>query len=271
MIGIYFDIFKRCFDFFGFGIRDFEEISEISECRNFDCTEDGKTVGFASVQGNNIRLICVLPEYRGKGFGTRLLLQAEEHIHTLGHDYVNIGGGDSGIFIGATVESAGFFERHGYKFGDVIAEMCGSAGEIKGADLSEPDDIRFGYFDGSREVLKIAVAKVDEDWVKYFDDGDVFCAFRGNEIASFCLTDDDETCILSDSVNRIGSVGCVGTVPEFRKRGIGLNMVALASDELKKRGCGKIFIHYTHIYDWYAKLGYKTFLWVRLGGKPLPR
>lgn len=271
MAKTYYDIFRSCFDFFRFGADDFEEISGISECVNFDCLDGQKTVGFASVQDNNIRLICVLPEYRGRGFGTRLLSQAEEYIRSLDYDYINIGGTDSRLFIGAANGSAGFFEKHGYKFGGKLAEMCGDVRKISGDAGSIPDNVSFGYFDGDKKVLESAIAEVDGDWVQYFCEGDVFCAFCGGRIASFCILGDDETCMLSDSENKIGSIGCVGTVPAFRKRGIGLNMVALASKELEARGCDKIFIHYTHVYDWYARLGYKTFLWVRLGRKPSAR
>lgn len=270
MTQTYFDIFRSCFDCFRFGINDFEEISGISECVNFDCSDNGKTVGFASVRDDNIRLICVLPEYRGRGFGTKLLLRAEEYIRSLDYGCINIGGTHSRLFIGATCESVGFFEKYGYKFGAEMAEMCGDVRELSHGGRNS-DNVRFGYFNGEKEALKKAVDKVDGDWTRYFDEGDVFCAFCGGEIASFCLLGDDETCMLSDSESRIGSIGCVGTVPEFRRRGIGLDMVALASKELEARGCDKIFIHYTHVYDWYAKLGYKTFLRLKLGGKPTAR
>ncbi len=61
----------------------------------------------------------------------------------------------------------------------------------------------------------------------------------------------------------------MGTVPAFRRRGIGLAMVAEASRILLERGWARIFLHDTGVYAWYAKLGYQTRLWVRLGGKNL--
>lgn len=54
-------------------------------------------------------------------------------------------------------------------------------------------------------------------------------------------------------------LGCVGTVPQYRNRGIGLRMVDLATLFLKNEKCDKAYIHYTHIDKWYAALGYQVF------------
>ena len=84
----------------------------------------------------------------------------------------------------------------------------------------------------------------------------VFCAFDRDEIASFC--------ILEDWGNRegfrFGGPGCVGTVPEYRKQGIGLEMVRRATNVLIEDGFDISWIHYTHLPQWYEKLGYQTIL-----------
>ena len=65
------------------------------------------------------------------------------------------------------------------------------------------------------------------DWVPYFSRGTrILCAFDTGHIVSFCILDDMGT---YDGVH-IGGPGCVGTVPEYRKRGIGLETVRLATD-----------------------------------------
>ena len=119
--------------------------------------------------------------------------------------------------------------------------------------------VTFGFYHGDVQELKKAVALVDEDWVQYFDEeSPVFCAYLGNRIASFCLVEEDSGCMLAVPGSRVGSIGCVGTVPEFRCRGIGLRMVDLATVHLKKEGFDKVYIHYTHVDHLYAKLGYET-------------
>lgn len=258
-----YEIFTRCFPGLRLTERQFSELSGIRQGALFEA--EG---GFALVRGNRIRLLCVLPELRGRGIGGGLLAQCEDFIRKSGFPRAEIGGADSGLFIGAELSSAPFFEKRGYVLGENIAEMCGESGSLR-LDLQAPEGVEFSLEKCGSERLLSAVAKVDEDWVQYFGEGECFCAYRSGEIASFCLVEDNVTCLFSDGNSRLGSVGCVGTVPEFRRQGTGLAMVAETSRILTERGCDRIFIHYTGVYDWYAKLGYQTRVWVRLGGKEL--
>lgn len=118
------------------------------------------------------------------------------------------------------------------------------------------EHITFGIFEGGREKLYEAIAKVDEDWVQWYpENGEpAFCAFDGDRVVSFCLLDSFGT--YKDL--RVGGPGCVGTVPEYRKQGIGLKMVQLATEQLKKMGYHLSYIHYTAVGHWYARLGYQT-------------
>lgn len=121
-------------------------------------------------------------------------------------------------------------------------------------------NIDFRFFTGDAEKLKKAVASVREDWVQYFKDGTcVFCGYEGENLASFCIVDEVADCILDTGEKKVGAIGCVGTVPDYRKRGIGLRMVDLATVYLKNKGCKESSISYTHIDNWYKKLGYQTY------------
>lgn len=142
----------------------------------------------------------------------------------------------------------------------IYAEMSMELADYKLPLMSVPEKIRFAFYRGPLERLRRAVKEVDDDWAQYFHEGScVFCGLDGDEIASFCIVEEDAECLLSDGKSKIGSIGCVGTVPAYRRQGIGLSMVALATDELKRRGCDKAYIHYTHLDGWYGKLGYRTF------------
>ena len=83
-----------------------------------------------------------------------------------------------------------------------------------------------------------------------------FNAFDGEKIAAFCLLEDWGV----QEGLRIGGPGCVGTVPEYRKQGIGLEMVRLATELVQNEGFDISWIHYTHLEKWYSKLGYHTIL-----------
>ena len=50
------------------------------------------------------------------------------------------------------------------------------------------------------------------------------------------------------------------TIPEYRKKGIGLEMVRRATMLLKEENFDISWIHYTHLRHWYEKLGYLTIL-----------
>ena len=117
--------------------------------------------------------------------------------------------------------------------------------------------ITFGKYHGDLAVLRDAVAQVDEDWVQYFTEKcRYFCAFDNEKIIAFC--------ILADmgwfQGVHIGGPGCVGTIPEYRKRGIGLEMVRLATETLQQDNFDLSWIHYTHLAHWYMKLGYQPVL-----------
>lgn len=120
-----------------------------------------------------------------------------------------------------------------------------------------PAHITFGFYKGEMAPLHEAVRSVEEGWVSCYHEGDlIYCAFDGERIVSFCLVD-------SFGVYeglRFGGPGCVGTVPEYRKQGIGLKMVQNVTAFLKERGDDFSYIHYTGVGRWYARLGYETML-----------
>ena len=95
----------------------------------------------------------------------------------------------------------------------------------------------------------------------FIDDGNSIMHLAGTvRRDAVCNAEIWTNCLLSNGKNKVGAPGCVGTVPRFRRKGIGLKMVAMACEELKKQGCDTCFIHYTGVGHWYAKLGFQTFL-----------
>ena len=160
----------------------------------------------------------------------------------------------------------GFFERpyiknmgEGARYDEQVLFLKEYDGDYAPA---RTDGIRFGFFgEGDVEKLKQSVALVDETWVQYFGKTDaVYCAFEGDTVVSFCLVDDMGEHELAGQKVKIAGPGCVGTVPAYRKRGIGLDMVQNATKILKDRGYDLSYIHYTAVGHWYAKLGYETIL-----------
>lgn len=119
------------------------------------------------------------------------------------------------------------------------------------------DNIEFREYRGDIGEIKEAVGRVDEEWIRYFcETGRFFCAYDRSSIVSFCILEDWG---IQDALH-IGGPGCVGTIPEYRGKGIGLEMVRRATNVLKKDGFDISWIHYTALWQWYEKLGYQTVL-----------
>ena len=131
-------------------------------------------------------------------------------------------------------------------------------------------DVTFGWWDGTDlDGLKAIVGEVSSNWPQYYlPDSPVYCAFCDGKIVSFCLVHDMGVFEVEGRKVRIGGPGCVGTLPAYRRRGIGLKMVEKATQILKERGFDYSYIHYTGVGPWYAKLGYELILqWDKHGLK----
>lgn len=156
----------------------------------------------------------------------------------------------------------GFFEQEGIRalpvdwvFTELVMDLHGVAPAV--APPGHIDGIVFGEYHGEMEALREAVRQVDEDWVQYFQEGcRHYCAFDGDRIVAFCQLDD----MGWFQGLHIGGPGCVGTIPGYRQRGIGLEMVRLATEMLRRDGFDLSWIHYTHLAHWYMRLGYRPVL-----------
>ncbi|MBP5350299.1 MAG: hypothetical protein J6Z13_08125, partial [Clostridia bacterium] len=119
------------------------------------------------------------------------------------------------------------------------------------------DGVTFGFYFGDPAPLLKAVNEVEPNWAKYYDGREpAFCGFIGDTVVSFCLLSDFGEREIFGGKAKFGGTGCVGTVPAYRRRGIGLKMVSLGTLILQERGFDYSYIHDTGVPDWYAKLGY---------------
>ena len=169
----------------------------------------------------------------------------------------------------------GFFEREWIRrmdAADVYEEMIlGLRGgrPLPQLPVSLPG-VTYGPYKGDFDALHAAVREVDESWVQYYgEEDDVYCAMCEGRIVSFCLLDDMGVHALGGRQVRVAGPGCVGTVPAYRRMGVGLEMVRRGTQILRERGYDLSYIHYTGVAHWYAKLGYETILrWNRDGLLP---
>jgi len=140
-------------------------------------------------------------------------------------------------------------------FTELIMDLKKS--NLENLQLPCPKNITFDFYKGDTESIRSIVSRVDQDWAKFFSsDMRIFCAFDSEKIAAFCLLEKFGN---ADGL-LIGGPGCVGTLPEYRKQGIGLEMVRRATEILRKENYDFSWIHWTHLADWYSRLGYQLVL-----------
>lgn len=167
-----------------------------------------------------------------------------------------------------------FFEREDIRClpeDQIYDEMILSLGEFDPCKYNKNlgDNISFGFYEGDIDNLRKEVKKVVPSWVNLFNENDrIYCGYVDGKIASFCLIDDMGTYNINSRTVKVGGPGCVGTLPEYRHKGIGLTMVKYVTQILKEEGYDYSYIHYTGVASWYEKLGYKTSIkWSKNGIK----
>lgn len=270
----YFNIFGKCFPGMQISYERFCELLHKDSCIYFESKEDNEICAFAVVEDSAIRLICVIPSKQGQGIGTKLISEIEKCAVNKGFDKIIIGGASSGLFIGATSESWEFFKKLGFVSAGGCDEMLLNLEDFQFDKLSlhGSDIAEYGWFNGDLEEIRSAVSSVKENWTQYYNNpGNIYVAKVNGEIASFCLVDTNCQNYLTDKYCKVGMPGCVGTVPKFRNKGIGLEMVARVTEYLKTQGMKVSFIYYTTVAEWYEKIGYRTFLTECFGEKQLDK
>ncbi len=153
----------------------------------------------------------------------------------------------------------------------VFDEMILSLNEFDSSKYNKQFDnsVSFGFYNGGMDELRKKVEKVEQHWTPFFNENDrIFCGYVNGKVASFCLVDNMGIYEINGHKLKIGGAGCVGTLPEYRDKGIGLTMVKYVTQILKEEGYDYSYIHYTYLAPWYEKLGYKTVIqWNRNGIK----
>ena len=124
---------------------------------------------------------------------------------------------------------------------------------LKTADI--PNSVTFALQCANDAVLE-AVKNVEPAWLGVYEntDEDVILAKVNGNIAGFCLVSAWNR--FFGGCREVGSISCVGVLPEYRRRGIGLAMTASAARYLRDEGCTCAELLYTSIPQWYAKIGF---------------
>ncbi|MBE6658543.1 MAG: GNAT family N-acetyltransferase [Ruminococcaceae bacterium] len=268
MFHSHYQLYQTCFPGYPLSYEDFCDITDIANTPVLPEEKDGdKLIGYALGGNGHVTVLAVDKAYRNRGIGSRLLTQAEARLTENGADRIVLGRGSS-MFQGAPIDAdaqdiQSFFEKRGYRSEGVTYNMdIDTADFVYGTHgIPRPENVtyRFAAATDTDELLT-AVERTDSGWTSLYRDcdDDILLAICDGRIVGFELLGEYGG-IFTQNAHKHGSIGCVGVIPEYRRRGIGLDMTARAVQMLKDRGCDKIQLLYLVLDHWYGKLGfYKT-------------
>ena len=230
---------------------------------------DGETLaGYALVRGSSLTLLCVDEGYRNRGIGSDLLKHAEAWAKSHGKTTLTLGCGSDYVLQGVPCEADAyrFFEKRGYTCTGYTYDMTTALPAEKHAEAPEGVEFVLSCVD---DAVRETVNAVNPQWMGVFDstDEDVILAKTEGRIVGFCLA-----CAWNrfySGRRDVGSVACVGVLPGYRTRGIGLAMVSRALGYLEEEGFRRAELLYTYIPGWYGKLGFEPLHRLWMGEKIL--
>ncbi len=270
-----YNIFTSCFPYIPVAERLFLKKISSDKYRFFIRYNNNNPVAFAAVSGNSIALLCVVPEMQKMGHGTALLNECEKFIINEKCRTVILGRGSSDFFFGAVINnfSHNFFEKKGYRAYNGCLNMVLNLDEFSysyiGTKYKNPENVVYEIYN-DRDYIQLitAVSSVEPKWIAHYTKAsDILVAKKEGRIVGFTIYDCDAETLVTAENEKTGALEYVGVIPGERKKGIGINMVAFATQILKNSSCNKAFIYYTCLDKWYSKLGYQDFLWFWMGEK----
>ncbi len=264
-----YSLYKSCFSGADIVAEDvFEDVLQRNKQANVitETNQSGSLIGAAITVKDVIAAIFVDKNSRGNGIGSKLLDKAEEHIRQQGNKTAVLGG--MVIYQGAPIagDNISFFEKRGYQGEEITVNMAAKLADFDASKLDiypAPDYIRFRYEKPEEhEKLLKAIESVEPNWVQYFSKPSpksriktlIAEDIRNGAIAGFVTTEPNAATFEHDGLIT-GSMGCVGVVPEYRRLGIGLRMVADGMQKLKEQRDQAVELTYIVLTDWYSRLG----------------
>jgi len=247
-----------------------------------------------------ISLLAVDPGYRGQGIGSRLLRRAEDHLAVDGARSIALGGSFHHAVAGvpeALPLARAFFERRGYQIDprtvwDVQRDVRHfSIPERVGEDLVKSGisgRVVAAHYGVSAEpeatasLLEFLHAEFPGRWFR--DVAHAFGRLDGTAQVMTLFDVGGSRAVGFTQIHPPGSpgalrwqafdpdvaaIGPVGVARELKGKGLGLAVVALAADHLKRLGARRVVIDWTDLLDFYGKLGFEPWLSYVLARKTL--
>lgn len=261
----------------------------------------GTLVGFITVQialdknretrQAQLIVLCVAPEYQRQGIGTALYDAALKVVRQRGATEMALGSGMPYLWPGIPVEEVpalGFFAAHGWTYHGRCYDMLQPLQQYR-----TPSDV-YQRVAAQHILIEPATPEKPRELLRFIEnefphwlpiyvqadtpDSDARCviATQGQTIVgALVITTSRSDPRYGDLVWRAafssvsGEIGAVGVAAHKRGNGIGLALVAYASELLRDDGCAYGFIGWLTAVGFYGKLGYTIWQQYALSCKQL--
>lgn len=250
-----------------------------------DC---GAIVGTAVVHKNNILLLCVDERFRRRGIGSMLLKKAEDHVRSEGYDEITIGAGDDYLTPGIPVREMPFEENiPNLSLNPLLPEKNASyyikRGYFHAWGDSNCFDMRMSFTPALLEIklpetplihyrfakktdlpgILDCVNAAHPEFCPYYEESEsyepdsvdkVLIALDGDLVVGTLMVDQES------EGEKVGSIGCTTTRPEYQGRKIASSMIIMGAKHLYRSGMKEGFLGYTYsgLDKLYGKAGYKV-------------
>ena len=231
-----------------------------------------------------ISLMYVSKKYRNKGIGTTLLKQAEEKLN--GYE-VNVGKDLRNFFPGVLndFDNLGdkFFINRGYSLSYYTHDLiCRDISKKEYFTLNNKE-IKYEFIGKNEkdELLKFIKDNNWERWVYEAQDylnnctkNNIYLVGKDkNKIISFAVVNSlkdgkyNYNMIYKNRFDNLGGIGPLGVDKDYRKKGLGYDIVAKAFNILKDNNVSDIMIDWTGLMEFYRQFGFEVFKTYRCGSK----
>jgi len=266
----------------------FQRVLAAPHAQHFVARNDGQIIGFVatsqsenwSTHAGHLLLLLVAPSWQRKGLGKALHETALLHLRSAGAQVIQLGGLVPRFWCGvpAKLEPAqAFFRAQGWEMDGTVYDLVQDLRQyttppaIYQRMVKEQITLAEGTEADTPEVLDFERREFF-GWLQHYES----CASLGDQRDFLIARDKDGRVVgtllmytpqshpsRTDIIWRVmlgadaGAFGAVGVAPSEQGRGIGIALVAKASDVLKERGVKNCVIDWLVIPDFYAKAGYK--------------
>lgn len=277
-------------------VTHFRQILASPEARHFVARENGQVVGLLAglkrygeeSDRAHITALLVSPTWQRKGIATELYHAALEQFKAEGVRHVQVGGGWPRFWPGVPANlPAGltFFQAQGWHFDHIVHDLLqnlryyATPPEVLSRIRREQIRFELASHETIDEVLAFEMREFPA-WADHFqrvagvgDYSDIVMArdLTGEVVATlttFGRYSHPSRCdVLWQSLltNSVGAISSVGVAHSERRRGIGLALVARATELLRDQKLASCYIDWVSLTSFYARLGYEKWRTYSLG------